>query len=130
MNYRPLTMDDADFMLKLKNDPQTRQFAIQSHEEIKREDHIVWLEKNKQFFNIIEFVDKRVGAIRIEGNEVSIWIDKEFWGKRVATTALMQVTDIGQVAKIVNGNIASFKAFVRAGFVPVEYKDNYYILRK
>jgi len=128
-------MEDADFMLMLKNYPETRQFAIQSHEEIKREDHIAWLEKNKQFFHVIEslnidFVVKRFGAFRIQDNEISIWIDRQYWGNQVATRVISQVSEKGMIAKIVNGNVGSFKAFVRAGFVPVNYKDNYYILRK
>jgi hypothetical protein len=46
---RPMTIADADKMLTWKNYPETRQFAIASHEEIKREDHLQWLEK---IFNI------------------------------------------------------------------------------
>jgi len=134
MNYRTLTMQDADFMLELKNYPETRQFAIQSHEEIKREDHIKWLKKNKQFFHVIETRKDglmfKYGIIRVQDKEISIWISRVFWGKGIATGVLMELSLDNHWCKIVNGNVGSFKAFVRAGFVPVDYKDNYYILRK
>jgi len=125
-----MAMSDADFMLTLKNYPETRKFAIASHDEIKKEDHYKWLEKNIQHFQIIELVDKAIGAVRIQEGEISIWIDRDMWGKRVATIVLNSLAEKGMWCKIVNGNVASFKAFVRAGFVPVQYQDNYYILRK
>ena len=130
MNFRKMYLSDADFMLTLKNYPETRKYAIASHDEIKREDHYKWLETNIKYFQIIELVDKAIGAVRIQDGEISIWIDKEFWGKRVATMALNSLVEKGMWCKIVNGNVGSFKAFVRAGFVPVHYEDNYYILKK
>ena len=125
-----MTMADADKMLEWKNYPETRQFAIVSHDEIKREDHLKWLEKNLIWFRVIEHGEKPIGAIRIFGGEFSIWIDREYWGLGLATEIIRREGKIGMYAKIVNGNVASFKAFVRSGFVPVSYKDNYYILMK
>lgn len=130
MTYRPLEMSDANFMLTLKNYEETRKFAIQSPDEIKLEDHLKWLEKNKQFFHIIEFVGTKVGAFRIEGTEISIWIDREFWGKRIATTVLTEVRFTGMIAKVVTANIASMRAFVSAGFMPCEFVDEKYFVFK
>jgi len=137
MYLRPMVMSDAEKMLEWKNYPETRQFAIQSHDEIKLEDHLKWLEKNIQHFQIIELVEERVGAIRILNGEISIWIDRKWWGKGVATIALKRISESGMFAKIVNGNIGSFKAFIRAGFEPFtyvnshyDYKDYHYILQK
>lgn len=127
-----MTMEDADFMLKLKNDPATRNFAIIAKDEIKREDHIIWLEKNIQYFRVIEAFSgsERVGAIRIQDNEVSIWIDKEFRSANVAKRILIMETKLGMKAKIVDGNIPSMRAFIRAGFLPVSHHENYYIFQK
>ncbi len=136
MTIRQMTMKDADRMLEWKNYPETRKFAIKTHEEIKREDHFKWLEDNIQFFHVVEFdLDLKgkvlAGAVRLEqSGEVSIWIDRAFWGQGVATEILKRATIAGSTAKIVNGNIASFRAFVKAGFIPKDYIDNYYILEK
>jgi len=130
MTLRPMLMADAEKMLEWKNYEETRRFAIQTHDEIKRADHIAWLEKNIQHFHVIQGSNNMIGAFRIQDNEISIWIDRVFRGQGMALKTLNQVGTKGMTAKIVNGNIASFKSFVRAGFVPVDYKDNYYILRK
>ncbi len=131
MIIRPMTMDDSDFMLELKNDPQTRQFAIVSHDEIKMEDHIKWLEKNLMWFSVIEsYSGTRIGAFRYFGYEVSIWIVKEFRGLGVAERALKVMKYPVMMAKIVDGNISSMRAFIKAGFLPTSHVDNFYILHK
>lgn len=130
MTLRPMTMDDADFMLELKNDPQTRKFAIVSHDEIKKEDHYKWLENNLQYFQIIESIYGRTGAVRIQDNEISIWVDEQFRGQGVATYILEMVAELKMTAKIVEGNISSMKCFIRAGFEPIDYKENYYIFQR
>lgn len=129
MTLRPMEMSDADFMLELKNYPETREFAIETTAEIKREDHIKWLKPKLMFFQVIEGWAGPIGAIRIFGNEISIWVDRRFWGMGVATNILRDASS-GTTARIVDGNVASMKAFVKAGFVPVGHTDHYYILRK
>ncbi len=129
MNLRPMTMADAYFLLELKNYPETRKFAIASNDEIKKEDHLKYLEDNIQYFQIIDN-GWRCGATRIKNNEISIWIDKRFWGKGIASFVLGAVSKKGMIAHIVNGNIGSFRAFLNAGFKPIDYKENYYILQK
>jgi len=132
MNLRPMIMADADFLLALKNYPETRQFAIITHDEIKKEDHLKYLEQNLQHFQIIESGSEMIkyGAIRIQYNDISIWIARELWGKGIATWILEKVSEKGMTAKIVNSNIASMRAFINAGFKPVSYQRNYYIFQK
>lgn len=127
-----MLMSDADKMLEWKNYPETRQFAILSHDEIKKEDHYKWLEKNIQYFMVAEVAEKILGAIRIEGDEISIWVDKELWRHGVATKMLQRVAQTGMCARIVNGNIASFRLFIGVGFRPIVYNEDYgyYLLRK
>lgn len=135
---RPMIMADADFMLGLKNDFQTRKFAIISHEEIKREDHYKWLENNLQYFRVIQDAERGlpIGAIRVQDLEVSIWIYHQFRNQGIAKKTLQLISGQGMRAKIVEGNLASMRAFIYAGFVPVEYivnfpeTPNYYIFRK
>ncbi len=141
MTLRPMTMQDADKMLEWKNYPETRAFAIASGAEIKKEDHYKWLEKNIQHFQVMEdhFKNRggRIGALRIQDNEISIWVDKEFWNLDYASRAINMVAEIGMTAKIVVNNIRSIRAFINAGFKPVDFVEQtfprkvaYHIFRK
>ena len=133
-----MTMADADKMLEWKNYPETRKFAIASHALIKKADHYKWLEKNIQHFQIIEGIEKeKMGAVRIENQEISIWIDNEYWGKGIASFVLEMIYEDEMFAKIVDGNIASMRAFIKAGFKPYTYNitnyrlnSNYYIFKR
>lgn len=130
MKLRPMTMDDADFMLEMKNYPETIQYAIITEEEITKEAHYKWLPDNLKYFQVIMDEDKMIGVIRIQDYEVSIWIKKEFWGQGRATWVLQTFCRRGMTAKIVPENIASMKAFIRAGFEPASYHENYYTFKK
>lgn len=111
-----MTMADAKFMLKLKNYPETRRFAIVSDKKIKLKDHLVWLKKNLQYFYII---NEDMGVVRVQDKEVSIWIDRKYWGQGLATEAVKLVSGKGYTAKIVEGNLTSKKVFINAGFEPI-----------
>jgi RimJ/RimL family protein N-acetyltransferase len=124
-----MTMADADKMLEWKNYPETRKFAIVSHEEIKREDHLKWLEKNLKYFQIIDSSMDVMGAVRVQNNEVSIWVDRKYRGKGVAVWAVSRVSKPGMTAKIVEGNVASMRVFIKCGYLPIEHIDNYYIFQ-
>jgi RimJ/RimL family protein N-acetyltransferase len=115
MKLRPMVMADAKKMLEWKNYPETRRFAIQSRKNITLKNHVNWLKKNIQYFQII---NDGQGAIRVQDKEISIWIDREHWGKGLATEAIKLVSKKGYTAKIVMENLASAKAFVKAGFKP------------
>lgn len=131
---------DFDFMLALKNDPDTRKFAIATHDEIKREDHYEWLREHYYQFYIIERLrGESVGAVRLDQGEISIWVDKAYRGlgiaRRILTPDFILDDDFtgneySLYARIVDGNVPSMIAFTKAGFVPTEHQDNYYILRK
>ena len=53
MNLRPMTMKDSDKMLEMKNYPETRKYTIVSSDEIKRKDHIKYIEANLQYFQVV-----------------------------------------------------------------------------
>lgn len=123
-------MEDADKMLEWKNYSETRAYSIQSSRIIERDTHYEWLAKNIQYFQIIQDV-QILGAIRIQDDEISIWIDREHRKKGIAKYIIDKVSYQGMIAKIVNGNIYSFRAFLDAGFKPTRYEaDGYYILQK
>jgi RimJ/RimL family protein N-acetyltransferase len=135
ITLRKMRLSDADFMLELKNLPETRQYAIASNKEIKKSAHLEWLPKNIQYFKVIEGIDEngrhRLGAVRVQDNEVSIWVSRDHRGKQIAQRVLHQMAEIGMVAKIVSGNIPSMRTFIGAGFKPVEFVDNkYYIFKR
>lgn len=118
-----MTMDDADFMLELKNDNDTRNYALATIEAIKRDDHIRYLEENIQYFQVIEdggTIMQRVGALRIQDNEISIWVSPKFRGMGYATSAIKKVRKNNMTAKIMSGNLPSMRAFIKAGFFPIQ----------
>ncbi len=126
MKIREMSMADADFMLELKNYPETRKFSISTPHEIKREDHMVWLEKNVHHFLVLEEFNHgpiRVAAVRFVDNEVSVWVHQKFRGMGYAVSAINKVKEDGSIAKIVIGNIPSMRAFIKAGFKPIELVD-------
>lgn len=129
-------MSNADKMLEWKNYEETRRYAIATHDEIKKEDHYKWLSENIQHFKVFQAKGESdiCGAIRIQDGEISIWVDSLNWKQGRATCILQMLARRGMTAKIVEGNIGSMKAFIRAGFVPVHYVSastcNYYIFKK
>lgn len=131
MILRPATMEDADFLLKLKNDPVMRKFAVVTHGRIKKADHLKWLEKNLDTISIVE--DKfgeRLGMLRITNdNEISINIAPEHRGKGLGGKILEAFCLKGVWAKIVNGNVPSMRIFLNNGFQITGYKKNYYVLK-
>lgn len=122
ITLRPMTMKDADRMLEWKNYPETRMFAIETHDEIKRENHVKWLYKNLQYFQVIMCDGEVCGAVRVQDDEVSIWIDRSFWGKGLATGTIKRVSSPGFTAKIVPGNVTSMRCFIKAGYLPTSYR--------
>lgn len=127
MKLRPMTMWDADFMLKLKNYEETRKFSISTPHEITREDHIKWLTENVQYFEVIEEAGERAGAVRVQDNEISIWLDRDFRGKGLALITINSVKEKGMKAQIVKENIPSMRAFIRAGFLPKVVLNDVYL---
>lgn len=130
VSLKPMTMEDADKMLEWKNYIETRQFAILAHYEIKRADHIRWLKQNIHYFQTIYYNGERSGAIRLQEKEVSIWVDRQFRGRGIAVKAIKRVSHKGFTAKIVAGNLASMRCFIKCGYEPISYQHGYYIFKK
>ena len=134
IDLRPATIDDAEFLFSLKNDPLTLKFAIKTHNKIKWEDHLKWVKKHLKEIQIIGFEYEpltyvTVGSVRINP-EIAIVIDKKYRGKNIAYRVLKSIIKPGMIARIVEGNISSMRLFVRLGFSPVEYKKGYYIFKQ
>lgn len=127
---RPATIDDADFLLELKNDPVMRKFAVVTHNKIKKADHIKWLSKNLHTFQIVEVDKKPAGMLRVTDDmEVSINLHPDFRGQGLGTK-VMKKCPRKVWAKIVDGNTPSMKLFTNSGFRIIDHIKNYYVLYK
>jgi RimJ/RimL family protein N-acetyltransferase len=118
---------DWDFILDLRNHKQIRKFMT-SDKIISKNTHYTYLKNQKlnpKFLNrIIYFENKRVGYVRISGEDVSIFIHPNFQGKGIATIALELIQPIAKnngfvklVGKVFPDNKQSEKIFLKNGFV-------------
>ena len=147
ITLRSATIADAEDLLKWKNDPDTRRFAIRTHEEIQLTDHMHWLGKALANPNVRIYIilceEQPCGDIRFELHssytEVAIKIDRAFRGKGVGAEALRQATEVhknlrpaGQLllAKIVYGNAASMHLFENEGYRVGGCGEGYYVCLK
>ncbi len=144
--YRLATSLDAPDLLRWKNDPETREFSISTHDEITEERHAIWMKAMLENPNvrtyIIESNGYPCGDIRVEVHahyiEIAIKLDRRFRGIGIGTAALKTIGELVQkefkkrsIAKIVYGNIASMRLFQNCGYVVSGYGDEgYYICSK
>jgi len=142
---RNATMADAKELLRWKNDPTTRKFAIVTQKRITLKDHLVWLEKTLRDSHVNLFIitdglndygDVRLDVGPLE-TEISVRIAPEHRLHGVATRALKLAikeyfeTDTNSlIAKVVDGNIASMRTFLKLGFVPYKHEKNFYFLER
>lgn len=140
---------DAENLFRWKNDPDVRKNSILTEEPISYIDHTIWLKKhlvdpNSEIYIIVNNgVD--VGDIRFETgvNEVEIALKLDpkhrgrgfgYWAVQIAGTEIQARKQRDLVARIVDGNIPSFRTFLKAGFLMEQYVPGkgkgYYILRK
>lgn len=124
IKLRPATFDDADKLLKWKNDSAMLRNSIRTTKKILREDHIAWLKHHIKDIRIITDGVVDYGDIRID-SEVSIKIDRRYRNQGVSYHALKKVVKKGMIAKIVSGNIPSIRLFLKLGFKPVKYFRGY-----
>ncbi len=128
IKLRPAIMDDAEFLLELKNDPVMRQFAVVTQNEIELGAHLDWLDSHLHEIQIIEVMRywnwRRVGMIRMsEDREVSINVHWKFRGIGIAYAVLSTYCPNNVWAKIVEGNQASYRLFTGCGFVPTSQEE-------
>jgi len=126
MRLRKARMSDADFLLAMKNDPESLKWSW-SHDPVNSEDHAQWFKK-ALFYDepriwIAEVRGHPVGTIRMEykdaGDEISFTVAPEWRGRGIGTAMLKAMKRTGGV-KLVGytdlENMASRRAFEKAGF--------------
>lgn len=140
--FRTAQLDDADFLLSLRNDPTTRRFSFtQNH--ISRDEHIAWfterLSDPATLIWIALYDERPAGQLRLTQTdgltaEVHIAVAPEFRGLGLAREMLTGVVDLCEAAwpqvtrigaRIMPENEASLKAFRAAGFRDVEDSDEH-----
>jgi len=133
LSVRPARADDAELLWHWANDASVRERSF-NQELIPWESHTAWFSRrlaspDTQFYLLVENGEP-VGQIRYDRDargqtaEISFSIAKEKRGKGFGTeilrlTAARAVADLGCreiVGFVIEGNEASSKAFLRAGF--------------
>lgn len=136
VDVRPATMDDAERLLRWRNDPDTRR-SSRDRAEVGPEQHREWLAASLEREDRLLFVATDevgdVGTVRWDrvddgGWEVSITVAPERRGQGLAGPLLaagertLAGTHAGAVARVLNaavheGNAASRRLFVAAGYL-------------
>jgi RimJ/RimL family protein N-acetyltransferase len=124
MILRVATADDLPFLLRLRNDPETRQWS-RTTEEISEAEHRDWFEKttDRIFVAELDSGDERIGTVRFVRHphelEMGIVIAPEHRGKGYAArmiSAGIENAWAPVVAYVREDNLKSLSAFKRAGF--------------
>lgn len=122
------TLYDTEFLLRLRNDPESRRMSRQSL-PISTDDHVRWLASTKDVNFIAEERDQRIGVLRFirhpHETEVSIIVAPEQRGLGYAERMLRLAADemhdpmfvFPLVGYVRTDNERSQRAFTRAGWV-------------
>lgn len=140
LEVRRAVLDDAETLLRWRNDPQTRA-GSRHHGEVAREDHVAWLRSSLSDDSrlLLVVADDRgeVGTVRWDRvepgvREVSITVAPERRGQGMAGPMLAAGERflLGSVADLValdaevhEQNAASTRLFASAGYLPDEPAD-------
>lgn len=138
IHFRAAEKDDMQNLYNWRNDPDTRKASFNT-EEVVLEKHVEWfnnslVNKNRSIFIMMNDEKESIGQIRFdrEGNgaEIDITIAPEYRNQGYGVQALREGCkmyfnnfDVDHIiAKVKKDNIASLKAFEKAGFKM--YKEN------
>jgi perosamine synthetase len=133
LSLRPATMSDAELLLTWANDPEVRDASFNS-EPIGLDTHLSWLKRKLGSPDTAFFIcERRGGAIgyaRVERRddrrgEIAVSVDsaqrRRGVGRRLIALASARAAEelgIAEIfARVKSGNVASLRAFERAGFV-------------
>ena len=139
MELRRATIDDADILLSLRNDDETRQASF-SQDVVSRDEHLAWLAErlapmHAESVWMVDDSDVAVGSGRIRVindafAEISIVIDPAFRNKGRGRQAICLLSKTVQqmqrtpVAFVRTENARSIRAFSAAGFYTKRFTDD------
>ena len=127
---RRTVVDDLEFLFTFQLDSEANYLAAFTHPT----DKTAYFQKHTKFINdptinnqtilVNHIIAGSIAKFEIEGEaEITYWIDKKFWGKGVATTALKKFLAIESIRPILGrvafDNVGSQKVLERSGFVKV-----------
>lgn len=143
ISLRIATMDDAKFLLAVRNDPLTRAMSRHTH-ELSDVNHLYWLQeslaaKTRFLYVAVMHGVAPVGTGRLDFNahdiDVSLAVHPEHRGQGFGLgilRRLCQVVDgtsgLPMHAEVNTKNVPSVLAFLRAGFEPCEVTDDHNLL--
>ncbi|MGY5871401.1 MAG: GNAT family N-acetyltransferase [Candidatus Thorarchaeota archaeon] len=146
LRIRSAEEDDCRFLFDLRNHPTVREASFNT-DEILFDQHKAWFEKTLKDSNTIIFVglddsEERYGMVRFtkDGNKatISIAISPSIHGEGYGTSILKegcglflsQEKEVHEIiAEIKKSNVASMRAFSKAGFVETEPENDKVIMR-
>lgn len=128
LTLRKVTIDDAEDLLRWKNEEDTRKNSIVTDAVIDLFDHMEWLKKTLADptveFYIIKDGSQSVGDVRLnhgeKETEISIRMDKSCRGRGLATQVIAMFKS-PLTAKIRVHNVASMRVFIANGYRPEEF---------
>ncbi|MBI4040258.1 MAG: GNAT family N-acetyltransferase [Deltaproteobacteria bacterium] len=129
IHFEKIKPEDARFIFRLRNERVTRQMSLKNSRLIGWKTHKAWFEKTLQkkdcFFWSVFFKGKRIGLVRFDEGIVSIHLLPRYRGKKLGSPAICEATKLyckkrqqPAIALINPMNVASIKAFEKAGYVP------------
>lgn len=134
IKLRLATHEDCMLLFKWANDSQVRENAF-SPNDIDLESHIKWYEnkmndENTRIFIVLKDNDE-VGQIRVDISDnkgfIDYSIDKNYRGQGIGTEILqlikLEITKVNLIGYVKKENIASMKAFEKAGYEKIEHDD-------
>jgi RimJ/RimL family protein N-acetyltransferase len=130
IEFRLATLDDAEMLLRWRNDEKTRSFSLQP-KKITKKQHMSWLrlclaDPKRQLFVAI-YSEQPIGSVRIEstplGQLISWTLAPEFRGRGLGKAMVKSLVSSLKgkiVAEILPRNIASIKV---ASYAGLEFKS-------
>lgn len=134
ISLRSANYEDCTLLFKWANDSQVRKNAF-SPNNIDLESHIKWYENKMNDENTRIFIvlkdNVEVGQIRVDISDnkgfIDYSIDKNYRGQGIGTEILqlikLEITKVNLIGYVKKENIASMKAFEKAGYEKIEYGD-------
>ena len=125
MNLHKATMDDAEFLFRLANDPETLRFSRSQQTFIPWEKHLLWMEQSLAQREV--WLVGVAGTVSINRGEMAVTVAPEYRGLGLATPLITSAIPewSGPLRAVIHrDNLRSLRAFHRAGFYkPLKFED-------
>ncbi len=132
IQLRPTTVADLDILFEFQLDPEGRHLAaFMSQDSTNKEAYLAKYTRllddptvNNQTIMADSVIAGSIAKFIMEGDaEITYWIDREFWGKGIATTALKDFlkaeTTRPIFGRVAFDNFGSQKVLEKNGFVKI-----------